>query len=500
MDSTILLDPIESDAFSDCICPICRSLAKTVHQAGCCGTLFCKSCIEGWKTTRRDSRHFTCPMCRGELHDNCFEDKNATRRINKIMVYCPNRSTCGTAGNNEQRCRWTGELKSVDDHLKFCDYQVVHCPNDGCSTKTERRNLSNHLKHDCACRKVCCRYCLKKIKLLDYKAHNKSECSELFVKCPHQGCNLVVKRRQLKHHITSSCLYRIIVCSADCGGVVPFIEQEDHLANTCMKRIVWCKYCNEEGEFSHISGAHYDSFCTRVPVPCPNDGCREKVKRGFKAEHIAVCLKQRVSCKYVEICDAEMLRENERLHYEWGREEHLTSAYSKMIDLQEECNEMADFVDEIRSKAKKNLDRKILQMNEEHETEVMVLKKNSKKYELRLKKDYQSKVNVLENECHKLAEDKRKTKEMALVGNKKYESELRYLESKMNGLKKQYHKLAEEKRETEEMAFVEIEKYKSKLRYLKNNYESEIKNLKKCYRSAKHNSREHQLNSCCVIA
>ena len=31
-----------------------------------------------------------------------------------------------------------------------------------------------------------------------------------------------------------------------------------------------------------------------------------------------------------------MLRENEILHYEWAREEHLTSAYSKIIHLQEE--------------------------------------------------------------------------------------------------------------------------------------------------------------------
>ncbi len=291
-------------------------------------------------------------------------------------------------------------LKSVDDHLKFCDYQVVHCPNDGCSTKTERHSLSNYRKHNCVFRKIRCKYCLENIKLLDYKAHKKSECSELLVKCPHHGCNLVVKSRQLKHHITSSCLYRIIVCSANCGGVIPFIEQEDHLANTCIKRIVRCKYCNEEGEFAHINGEHNHSICTHVPVPCPNYGCTEKVKRGFKAEHIAVCPKQRVSCKYVEICDAEVLRENEILHCEWAMEEHFTSAYSMFNDLQEEYNEME-----------------------------MVLKENIKKYELRLKNDYQSKIKVLENKCHKFAEDKRKMEGMALVQNKKYESKLRCLKS-----------------------------------------------------------------------
>ena len=454
MDSSILLDPIESDAFSDYICPICRSLAKTVHQAGCCGTLFCKSCIEGWKTTKRDARHFTCPMCRGELHGKCFEDKNATRRINKIMVYCPNRSACGgAAGKNagHQRCQWTGELKSVDDHLKFCNYQVVHCPNDGCNSKLERHNLLNHLKIYCVYRNVRCKYCLENIKLLDYEAHKKSECPELLVKCPHQGCNLVVKRRQLRHHITSNCLYRIIVCSANCGESLPFIGQEDHLADSCVKRIVWCRYCNEEGESAHINGEHHDSICTRVPVPCPNDGCTEKVKRGFKAEHIAVCPKQRVSCKYVEICDAEMLRENEILHYEcWGRKEHLTSAYSKMTRLQEEYdiiveeyNEMVDSVDEIESKAKKQLKEKLLVMNEEHEALVM---ENSRKYELY----YESKIKVLENKCHKLAEDNHRTK---LVENKKYKSELRCLKS---------------------------------------GYEYEIKLwMKKCYRLEKHNSHEH---------
>ena len=99
-----------------------------------------------------------------ELHGKCFEDKNATRRINKIMVYCPNRSACGgAAGKNagHQRCQWTGELKSVDDHLKFCNYQVVHCPNDGCNSKLERHNLLNHLKIYCVYRNVRCKYCLE---------------------------------------------------------------------------------------------------------------------------------------------------------------------------------------------------------------------------------------------------------------------------------------------------------------------------------------------------
>ena len=325
------VDPVDSYAFSEFICPICQSLARAVHQAGCCGTLFCKSCIEGWKT---ESSHFTCPMCRTSLYNNYFEDKSAARRIGETIVFCPNHCSASETSSQQKRCQWTGELKSVDGHLTVCDYQVIPCPNK-CGVKTERFCLEKHQKRDCIHRKVRCIYCRDWFKFMDIKCHN-NQCPEFLITCPNQGCILKVKRKSLKLHAISTCSLRIIVCSANCGESLPFIGQEDHLANSCIKRIVSCRHCNEEGEFAHINGKHYDSICTHVPVPCPNDGCIEKVKRGFKAEHIAVCPKQRVNCKYVEICDAEMLRENEILHYEWAREEHLTSAYSKMIHIQEE--------------------------------------------------------------------------------------------------------------------------------------------------------------------
>ena len=125
METLINVDPVDSYAFSEFICPICQSLARTVHQAGCCGTLFCKSCIEGWKT---ESSHFTCPMCRTSLYNNYFEDKNAARRIRETIVFCPNHRSASSG--KRKRCQWTGEFTSVDDHLAVCDYQVIPCPNN----------------------------------------------------------------------------------------------------------------------------------------------------------------------------------------------------------------------------------------------------------------------------------------------------------------------------------------------------------------------------------
>ena len=230
--------PVEKNAFLDYTCPICHLLtAQTPQRAHCCRKLFCKVCIDKWRKTKSHN-NFTCPMCRKELEDNYFEDGNATKRIRETKVYCSTSNvekTRDTWPPDEaepmpmaMKCPWTGELKSVNSHLKVCDYKVVNCPNNGCGIKTERRNLEMHFKTDCVFR---CGHCKRRLKF----SNHYNQCSESPVTCPNQGCTASkIKKKSLKHH-TSSCLYRKEpYCSACCGESIPYIQRQTHLKTSCV--------------------------------------------------------------------------------------------------------------------------------------------------------------------------------------------------------------------------------------------------------------------------
>ena len=45
-------------------CLICTLVPRDVHQASCCGKMFCKSCLDELK---RKSTNYTCPQCRKNL-------------------------------------------------------------------------------------------------------------------------------------------------------------------------------------------------------------------------------------------------------------------------------------------------------------------------------------------------------------------------------------------------------------------------------------------------
>ena len=420
--------PVEKNALLDYTCPICHSLARMAQRARCCRKLFCKLCIEDWRKTRSHD-NFTCPMCREELEDNYFEDGNATKRIRETKVYCP---TSNTSNNNVEKrkvylkeepmmkCLWTGELKNVVRHLKVCDYKVVNCPNDECGIKTERRNLEMHFKTDCV---FSCGHC--KRRGLKFSNHY-NQCPEFPVSCPNQGCTTSkIQKKSLKHH-TSICLYRKVPCSAYCGQSISYIERQSHLKTSCVKRIVKCKYCNIKGEFEFINGAHYDSICTQVPIPCPNDGCAEKVKRNFITKHFAVCPKQRVSCKYVGICDEEMLRENEDLHN--AGDKHLTCAYTEMLRLQKEHNQLMPLLEKHKLKImhlKEQHESKIMQMKGEHEAEAMVLKRQLTSCPTRLP-TVTEKRNFGKHESEIIHLKEKHKSEITLL-KKQHESEKRWL-------------------------------------------------------------------------
>ncbi|MEQ2253585.1 TNF receptor-associated factor 4, partial [Ilyodon furcidens] len=60
--------------------------------------------------------------------------------------------------HSEEGCRWTGQMKQLQGHFSTCAFNVIPCPNR-CSVKLTRRDLPDHLQHDCPKRKVKCEFC-----------------------------------------------------------------------------------------------------------------------------------------------------------------------------------------------------------------------------------------------------------------------------------------------------------------------------------------------------
>ena len=122
-------------------CDICSRVLCKPHQTQCCGSIFCKSCVE-----RVQEQEQPCPRCnKAELA--IFYDKRLERTINELKVRCI---------HQKMGCTWTGELGHLDGHLNAnptCDEVLVGCvfvdincvfSNAGCKARVPRKDMEAH--------------------------------------------------------------------------------------------------------------------------------------------------------------------------------------------------------------------------------------------------------------------------------------------------------------------------------------------------------------------
>ena len=110
----------------------------------------------------------------------------------------------------------------------------------------------------------------------------------------NNGCEEKIKRCLMTQHRTV-CLHEMVMCSNGCGFECKRNELCKHLHNTCPKRIVPCLLCQSKGEHRIITGVHL-TRCPDYPIPCPNNGCKENIKRRLMTQHRTVCLHEMVMC------------------------------------------------------------------------------------------------------------------------------------------------------------------------------------------------------------
>ena len=128
-------------------CHLCDLIARDPQLSVCCGTNFCKQCLEKGRTPAAEQGR--CPVCNDtDVALTTFPNKMSDRQIKKLIVLCV---------NNKEGCGWKDELAKLEDHVATCEVQDVECPLK-CGVTVKRQNLDDHIKNNnCPCRQTICK-------------------------------------------------------------------------------------------------------------------------------------------------------------------------------------------------------------------------------------------------------------------------------------------------------------------------------------------------------
>ena len=219
-------DFVETPA-DDLICKICHFPACDPRQTNeCCGQTFCAMCLSKYMDSKiLDNKQ--CPFCK-TVPFTFVRDTKTKRYIGDLKVFCSLKSL---------GCTWTGELRSLEQHLvkdidnkKGCPFTELQCSN-GCGVVMQRRLVEGHLKSECELREVKCEYCNTTGSYQWINSSHREECPKYPVECPNHCEVGHVKREEISGHL-EECPLAIVECpyaAVGCGSVIRRKEKMEHV-------------------------------------------------------------------------------------------------------------------------------------------------------------------------------------------------------------------------------------------------------------------------------
>nr|XP_060610308.1 TNF receptor-associated factor 5 isoform X1 [Anolis sagrei ordinatus] len=168
-------------------CTRCHLVLHNPHQTGC-GHRFCQRCI----TSLRELNVIpTCPIDKEIIKSHeVFKDNCCKREVLNLQVYCRNSPACNAKTT----------LGRYQDHLQQCLFESIQCINEGCCEKVLQKDLKEHLRLHCNFRKELCRYCHQPVISINLKTHERTDCPEYPLICPH-GCTQTILTKEVEEHI-----------------------------------------------------------------------------------------------------------------------------------------------------------------------------------------------------------------------------------------------------------------------------------------------------------
>ena len=144
-----------------------------------------------------------------------------------------------------------------------------------------------------------------------------------------RGCTWQGKLQELSSHIAEGCIHELKICDA-CSQVVQRKNLDDHQKKTCKKRDFTCPHCKTTGLHDDITTSHLQ-VCTHVPLPCPVQGCSQKIRRCDINSHRLVCPNMVVNCLFhAQGCVMMVKRQDIADHCQICPKRHHTCPHCKM--------------------------------------------------------------------------------------------------------------------------------------------------------------------------
>ena len=283
-------DFVESPA-DDLLCKICHYPARDPQLTNeCCGQTFCAMCLDKYMESKiLDNKQ--CPYCK-TIPFTFVRDARTKRYVGSLKVFCPHKSL---------GCTWTGELRSLEEHLvkdidnkRGCPFTELQCSN-GCGVVMQRRLVEGHLKSECELREVKCEYCNTTGSYQWINSSHHKECPKYPVECPNHCEVGHVRREEIRGHL-EECPLAIVECpyaAVGCESVVRRREEMEHVMRSVgqhmeyNKNVILANQSRLDVEEKELENVKEDLRMTKEKLITKEQEL-EDVKRDLQAKMVSI--------------------------------------------------------------------------------------------------------------------------------------------------------------------------------------------------------------------